>query len=194
MMKINIPSSPQQIQARLLKLAAFFLFLYSLILTLSPAARERSWQVDYRWSHWLGFVLWASLIALAHYQLRRRLPDSDPYLLPLAALLSGWGMLTVWRLDASLGLRQALWLVVSLGIFILGLRLPSDLRFLRRYKYLWLTGGLLLTALTLVFGTNPLGAGPRLWLGCCGVYFQPSEPLKLLLIVYLAAYLSLIHI
>ncbi len=29
-----------------------------------------------------------------------------------------------------------------------------------------------------------------MWLGCCGVYFQPSEPLKLLLIVYLAAYLS----
>jgi cell division protein FtsW (lipid II flippase) len=189
-MKINTSLSPQQIQARLLKLAALFLFLYSLILTLAPAARERSWAVDYRWGHWLGFVIWAGLIALTHYQLRRRLPDSDPYLLPLAALLSGWGMLTVWRLDASLGERQALWLVVSLGIFILGLRLPADLRFLRRYKYLWLTGGLLLTALTLVFGTNPLGGGPRLWLGCCGVYFQPSEPLKLLLIVYLAAYLA----
>ena len=41
-----------------------------------------------------------------------------------------------------------------------------------------------------MFGTNPLGYGPRLWLGCCGVYLQPSEPLKLLLIVYLAAYLA----
>ena len=189
-MKINASLPPQQIQARLLELAALFLFLYSLILSLSPAARARSWAVDYRWSHWLGFVLWAGLTALAHYQLRRRRPDSDPYLLPLAALLSGGGMLTVWRLDSNLGLRQALWLVVSLGIFILGLRLPADLRFLRRYKYLWLTGGLLLTALTLVFGTNPLGDGPRLWLGCCGFYFQPSEPLKLLLIVYLAAYLA----
>jgi len=189
-MKINASLPPQQIQARLLELAALFLFLYSLILSLSPAARARSWAVDYRWSHWLGFVLWAGLTALAHYQLRRRLPDSDPYLLPLAALLSGGGMLTVWRLDSNLGLRQALWLVVSLGIFILGLRLPADLRFLRRYKYLWLTGGLLLTALTLVLGTNPLGDGPRLWLGCCGFYFQPSEPLKLLLIVYLAAYLA----
>ncbi|MDI6770732.1 MAG: FtsW/RodA/SpoVE family cell cycle protein, partial [Anaerolineales bacterium] len=125
-----------------------------------------------------------------HFQLRRRLPDSDPYLLPLAALLSGWGLLTVWRLDVSLGLRQSLWLIVSSGVLILGLRLPADLRFLRRYKYLWLTGGLLLTALTLVFGTNPLGGGPRLWLGCCGVYFQPSEPLKLLLVIYLAAYLT----
>ena len=50
--------------------------------------------------------------------------------------------------------------------------------------------GLLLTALTLLFGTNPGGIGPRLWLGCCDVYFQPSEPLKLLLITYLAAYFA----
>ncbi len=35
-----------------------------------------------------------------------------------------------------------------------------------------------------------MGAGPRLWLGCCGVYFQPSEPLKLLLVIYLSAYLA----
>jgi cell division protein FtsW (lipid II flippase) len=44
--------------------------------------------------------------------------------------------------------------------------------------------------LTLLFGTNPMGIGPRLWLGCCGIYFQPSEPLKLLLVIYLAAYLA----
>jgi len=44
--------------------------------------------------------------------------------------------------------------------------------------------------MTLILGTNPLGYGPRLWLGCCGLYFQPSEPLKLLLVVYLAAYLA----
>jgi cell division protein FtsW (lipid II flippase) len=179
-----------RLQSRLLKLAAAFLFLYALILTLSPAGRERAWNVDYRWSHWLGFLVWAGMAALAHFQLRRRLPESDPYLLPLAALLSGWGLLTVWRLDVNLGLRQTLWLAVSGGALILGLRLPAGLGFLRRYKYLWLTGGLLLTALTLVFGTNPLGAGPRLWLGGFGVYLQPSEPLKLLLIVYLAAYFA----
>ena len=32
--------------------------------------------------------------------------------------------------------------------------------------------------------------GPRLWLGCCGIYFQPSEPLKLLLVIYISAYLA----
>jgi len=49
---------------------------------------------------------------------------------------------------------------------------------------------LTLTFSTLVFGVNPLGLGPKLWLGCCGVYLQPSEPLKLLLIIFLAAYLA----
>ncbi len=53
-----------------------------------------------------------------------------------------------------------------------------------------LGGGLALTALTLLLGTNPAGFGPRLWLGCCGFYLQPSEPLKLLLVVYLSAYLA----
>ena len=83
-----------------------------------------------------------------------------------------------------------IWLGVSTIVFILALYVPKNLSFLRRYKYILLSGGLLITALTLLFGTNPLGIGPRLWLGCCGVYFQPSEPLKLLLVIYLSAYLA----
>jgi cell division protein FtsW (lipid II flippase) len=119
-----------------------------------------------------------------------RLPARDPYLLPIAALLTGWGLMTVWRLFPALGLRQSIWLIPAVGIFIAGTRFPNVLDHLRRYKYLWLTTILLLTALTLLFGTNPLGYGPRMWLGCCGIYIQPSEILKLLLIVYLAAYLA----
>lgn len=48
----------------------------------------------------------------------------------------------------------------------------------------------MVTATTLVFGTNPSGFGPRLWIGGTDIYFQPSEPLKLLLIVYLSAYFA----
>src|SRR6266508_929129 len=179
-----------QIQSRLLSWATAFLFVYSIILTLSPAVRERTWDVDYRWSHWVGFAIWLVLISLGHYATAQILPDRDPYIFPAAALLSGWGLLTIWRLNETFGLRQAIWLIVSIAIFIIGLRLPSNLVFIRRYKYILLSGGLLLTALTLIFGTHPSGFGPRLWLGCCGFYFQPSEPLKLLLVAYLAAYLA----
>src|SRR3972149_7284596 len=178
------------IQSRLLSWSAFFLFVQSIIFTLSPAVRERSWDVDYRLSHWVGFIIWGVLISLAHRATVKYLPERDPYLLPAASLLSGWGMLTIWRLDETFGVRQMIWLGVSIIVFITALTSLKNLAVLRRYKYILLSGGLFITALTLLFGTNPLGFGPRLWLGCCGVYFQPSEPLKLLLFVFLAAYLA----
>ncbi len=179
-----------RIERGLLSIAALFLLLFATSLTLAPAVRQRSWDVELRWAHWLGLLIWAGVVLVSHLQARRRLPGRDAYLLPLAAVLSGWGLLSIWRLTPSIGLRQSVWLLVCGLVFVVGLRLSRDLDFLRRFKYVWLTGGLLLTGLTLIFGTNPLGFGPRLWLGCCGLYFQPSEPLKLLLVVYLAAYLA----
>jgi cell division protein FtsW (lipid II flippase) len=183
-------SITDQIQSRLLRLAALFLFLYCLALTLAPAVRLHSWNVAYRWEQWIGFAVWLGSFTIAHQLTRRRAPERDPFLLPIAALLTGWGLLTIWRLDFVLGIRQTIWLAVCTLVLVLGLRAQSVLILLRRYKYLWLVGGLLLTALTFFFGTYPGGVGPRLWLGCCGVYFQPSEPLKLLLVVYLAAYMA----
>jgi cell division protein FtsW (lipid II flippase) len=180
----------------LLLLAGSFLVIYSLALTLSNAVRLRSWQVDYRWGHWFGLLVWVGVIYLAHRQLAHLLPERDPYLFPAAALLTGWGLLTIWRLSSVQALRQTAWLLLVGMAFILVLRFDCKqaggriLSYLRRFKYIWLTSGLLLTAGTLFLGTNPLGTGPRLWLGWGGVYFQPSEPLKLLLIIYLAAYLA----
>ena len=133
------------------------------------------------------------LFFLIHHQTSRYLKNRDPFLVPIAALLSGWGLLSIWRLFPTFGLRQTAWLLIASFVLLLGVRLISDISFLRRYKYIWLTAGLFLTALTLLLGTNPTGYGPRLWLGCCGVYFQPSEPLKLLLIIYLSAYFAEYH-
>jgi cell division protein FtsW (lipid II flippase) len=178
-------------QSLLLRWAALFLFIQSTILALSPAVRERAWDVDYRLSHWAGFLVWGVLITFAHRATVKHLPERDPYLLPAAALLNGWGLLTIWRLDEEFGIRQTMWLSVSIIIFILAISAQKKIfNFLKRYKYVLLSSGLFITALTLLFGTNPLGIGPRLWLGCCGVYFQPSEPLKLLLVIYLSAYLA----
>jgi cell division protein FtsW (lipid II flippase) len=188
---IHPPTSTNHTEGRLLSMAALFLGIYSLALTVAPLVRTQSaGQVQIAWTHWLAFLAWLVVFNLAHFQAARRLPRRDPYLLPAAALLVGWGLLTIYRLFPVFGLRQTVWMVIAVGILTAGMRLPVDLRFLRRYKYLWLSAGLLLTALTLGFGTNPLGFGPRMWLGCCGIYLQPSEPLKLLLIIYLTAYLA----
>ena len=171
-------------------MAAVFLFLYSVILTLSPAVRQQIWNVSYRWSHWVGFAIWVTLFFLADRFIRKQLPDRDPFLLPLARSLSGWGLLTIWRLNSAFGIRQSIWLIVSVIVLISGLHLPSDLSILRRYKYILLTSGLVLTALTILLGTNPEGLGASVFGSDVAAYiFNPSEPLKLLLVVYARAHI-----
>lgn len=186
---LQISFMNRAIQNSLLKTAGIFLLLQAFIFSLSPIVREHTWDVDIPWAHWIALIILGGATILVKREIELRLPDSDPYLIPSAVLLSGWGVLTIWRLDEGFGLRQALWLVISLIVVIAGTRITS-LKILQRYKYLILMGGLSLTALTLVFGTNPSGFGPRLWLGCCDVYYQPSEPLKLFLIIFLSAYLA----
>lgn len=183
-------SKKDQAQSTLLQFAALFLLAWSIIYTLSPAVRLHTWLVSYPWLHWIGFAVWLAGFSLLHRKSIQLLPDRDPFLLPITALLSGWGMLTVFRLNSAFGLRQTVWLAFCVALVWLALRQPGLLGILRRYKYVWLTSGLLLTTLTFFFGTYPAGEGPRLWLGFKGVYLQPSEPLKLLLIIYLAAYLA----
>ena len=176
-------------QGNLLKIAVGFLILQAILITLAPVVRERSWDTTLPWAHWLSILAWGGFVLHIHERINKYLPDADQFLFPIATLLSGWGILSIWRLEPDFGVRQALWFIISMVVLIVGIQLKS-LKFLQRYKYLFLIGGLALTGLTLLFGTNPSGYGPRLWLGCCDVYFQPSEPLKLLLIVYLAAYFS----
>ena len=185
-----LASEKSTTQNRLMFLAALFVFFYAVILTLSPAVRLHTWEVTFRWMHWLGVAVWLAGFTFVQRRLSRYLPEHDPYLLPAVALLSGWGLLTIWRLDETFGMRQTLWLALSLAIVGILSRYTSLLVFLRRYKYIWLVSGLALTALTFFLGTYPGGIGPKEWLGCCGIYLQPSEPLKLLLVAYLAAYMA----
>jgi len=174
----------------MLALAAAFVAAQGLVLTLSPAARERSWEVQLRWSHWVGIAAWLGVFVIAQRLVERALPVRDRFVLPICALLSGLGLVTIWRLDPQFGVRQAAWSVVS-AVAVGWLMSRRDyLSVLRKYKYVLLGCGLMLTALTIFFGASPTGVGPRLWLGCCGVYLQPSEPLKLLLVLYLSAYLA----
>lgn len=157
----------------------------------APAARVAQWSaVSPSWGYFITLFIFIVTSIIGYSALAHRLPHHDPILFPLVMFLSGWGLVEVWRLAPAFGLRQALWLAVSVGAMIAIIYSPDDLRWLRRYRYLWITAALVLTMLTLVAGTNPSGGDQKLWLGCCGLYFQPSESLKLLFVVYLASYIS----
>lgn len=179
-----------RLQLNLFILGGSILFLYSTILTFAPVIRTLSWQNSVKWEQWVGFVVWLMLSILIHKSSIRFLPNRDPYILPIVYMLTGIGMLTIFRLSLSFGWRQLIWFSLSSWVLFFGVKFPSIINLLRRYKYIWLSLGLLVTVLTFFFGIYPGGEGPRLWLGCCGIYFQPSEPLKLLFIIFLSAFFA----
>jgi cell division protein FtsW (lipid II flippase) len=131
-----------------------------------------------------------ALYLAAHLVARLTVPYADPYLLPMAGLLTGIGLTEIYRLNPSDAFRQGLWIVIALGAFAVTLfLLQHDYRRLESYKYLsGITAiGLLMLPALPVLGTTVNGA--RLWIHVGSLQFQPGELAKVFLIVFLGGYL-----
>jgi cell division protein FtsW (lipid II flippase) len=124
----------------------------------------------------------------------------DQILFPAAALLAGISLLVMNRLpqelvvqsvagsDVPLGPLQLMWILLGftvLAAFAIFVR--SD-GWLRRYKYTWAAAGICLLLLVFVFGS--VVGGARLTLHIGPFSGQPSELLKVILVVFLAGYLA----
>jgi cell division protein FtsW (lipid II flippase) len=120
---------------------------------------------------------------------------TDQILLPTMGLLGGIGLLLMIRLPQDLAGRfgglaqtQLLWLVIGLVIVAgLAVAVRNDV-WLRRYKYTWAAAGVALLLLTFLFGQDINGARLSVTIGPFSG--QPSELLKVILVIFLAGYLS----
>jgi cell division protein FtsW (lipid II flippase) len=128
-----------------------------------------------------------ALYFVAHLGLRAGLPDADPWLLPLSALLTAMGLTEIYRLNPLLARDQSIWIVVGLGGFLTLILLVGDQRKLESYKYTLGVAAVALLVITMLLGTTINGA--KLWLRVGGVQVQPGEFAKLLLVIFLAGYL-----
>jgi cell division protein FtsW (lipid II flippase) len=117
-------------------------------------------------------------------------PYADPYLLPMTALLTAIGVTIIYRLDPDDAGRQALWVVIGVGVFALALFwLRRDYRVLESYKYLFGIASIVLLLLPALPGVGKTVNGARLWIDVGPAQFQPGELAKIFLIVFLAGYL-----
>jgi len=158
----------------------------------------RSGTTTWHWSDiaisvfYMGLVLatsiWLSLIGFR----------GDQVLLPIVATLTGLGLLLIQRLQpalaargkgwATIAQRQVIYITAGFAILWLIIAFVQRLDWLRRYKYTLATIGIVLMLATMLFGQEIGGA--KLWLRFGTITVQPSELTKLLLVIFLAAYLD----
>jgi len=131
------------------------------------------------------------VIALAlHVFLAARGVRGDQLLLPIAAALTALGLVLVQRLASNLLVQQLSWTLIAAGAFAATILIPRDLTALSRFKWTWALLGVLLLVSPLlpVIGREVNGA--RIWLGVGTVTFEPWEAVKILLVIFFAAYLE----
>jgi cell division protein FtsW (lipid II flippase) len=145
------------------------------------------------------------LFGAAHIAVRFLAPYADPLILPCVALLNGLGLVLIYRLDladataaASVGdpipagnvPYQIAWTALALGLFVAVLVLVHDHRMLARYGYTCGLVGLALLALPgLLPGAISEVNGAKIWLRFGGLGIQPGEFAKILLMIFVAAFL-----
>ena len=145
----------------------------------------------------LGYI---ALMAGAHLVLVTLGHRGDQLILPAVACMGAIGLVMLNRLpqglagtnalgvELGMAATQLLWFavgVVAMLVIAVGLREDG---ILRHYKYSWAAIGILLLAATLVLGYEVNGA--RLWINLGPVSVQPGELLKIVLVVFIAAYLA----
>jgi cell division protein FtsW (lipid II flippase) len=144
---------------------------------------------------WIGYVgVLAGLYLVAHLVVRFAAPLADPTLLPAVGLLTAVGLTVIYRLDPASAKKQVVWVAIGLGVFTaIIVLLRFDYRVLERYKYVFGVTAIVLLLLPSLPKIGPVSGvrinGVKLWLEIGPVRFQPGEFAKILLIVFLAAYL-----
>src|SRR4029077_12946540 len=184
---------PRWLESRLLGLVALALVAGSVSLNATLTGKFSLYDAEM-----LAIYIAALFVSHAAQVLAGR--RTDQILLPTVAMLGGISLLLMQRLPqdlvtqtffgTELGLAevQLIWLLGALIVATtLGIVVRSD-AWLRRYKYTWAAVGVGLLLLTFVFGT--VINGQRLTLQIGPLSGQPTELLKVILVVFLAGSLS----
>lgn len=139
-----------------------------------------------------------ALLAFAlHIVLRFVASDADPFVLPIATLLTGIGIAEIYRIDiaghetgwSADSTRQLAWTAISIVGAIVLVVVLRNYRVLYRFTYLSGLVGIALLLLPFVPGLKA-GGNADVWISIGGIVsFQPGELAKIFLAIFFAGYL-----
>ncbi|MCL1587390.1 MAG: FtsW/RodA/SpoVE family cell cycle protein [Actinomycetia bacterium] len=179
-----------------------------LIIAASLLAATGVAMVEFTKGNWLDaqvtitFLTFLGAFGGLQIAVRRWAPGASSLLLPTAAFLTSLGFIEIYRLDPELAATQRWSLLITAGVgaAILWALSGPGVGVLRQYRYVILAIAVALLLLPLLPDSWPIhGAtinGSRLWvrIDIPGTLrtpsFQPGELAKVLIVVFLASYLS----
>jgi cell division protein FtsW (lipid II flippase) len=137
------------------------------------------------------------VLALAlHIVLRFVAHDADPFVVPIATVLTGLGLAMIYRIDIEIdsqgwsaaSTRQIVWAAIAIAAAIAVVLFLRNYRVLFRYTYV---SGFIGVALLLLPFVPGLGTNQNadVWVSLGFFSFQPGELAKLALAVFFAGYL-----
>lgn len=107
-------------------------------------------------------------------------------LLPIALALNLLGLVMLAVIAPSFCFLQSVWSILAVSLYLVLTMHMQSSAWLNTWHTRLYGLSLALVLLTFVIGTNPSGTGPKQWLAVGPFYFQPSELLKLALMILLA--------
>ncbi|MDT0182574.1 FtsW/RodA/SpoVE family cell cycle protein [Microbacterium sp. ARD31] len=137
-----------------------------------------------------------ALIVALHIVLRLKARAADPFVVPIATLLTGLGIAMIYRIDLArdrngweaFSTRQLAWAAIALVLAIVVVILLRNYRVLFRYTYIFGFAGIGLLILPVIPGLSG-GGNADVWVDVGFFTFQPGELAKLALAVFFAGYL-----
>lgn len=137
-----------------------------------------------------------ALVVAMHIVLRLKARDADPFVLPIATILTGLGLAMIYRLDLywdrngweAYSTRQLAWAGIAMVLAITVTILLRNYRVLFRYTYIFGFAGIALLILPIIPGLGT-DANADVWVSLGFFSFQPGELAKISLAIFFAGYL-----
>ncbi|MBF6328000.1 FtsW/RodA/SpoVE family cell cycle protein [Nocardia transvalensis] len=152
-----------------------------------------------------SLAVFAGLSLLAHLAVRMLAPKADPVLLPCVILLNGMGLVLIDRLDraeasaavaagkpvpSSDAAHQLIWTAAGIALFAVLLAVVRNHGQPARYAYTCGLAGLVLLLVPAVLPSRFSEVnGGKSWIMFHGFSIQPGEFAKVLLLIFVAAFL-----
>jgi cell division protein FtsW (lipid II flippase) len=183
------------------------LLIFAMLLVTVYAAAVEAGQIgEITVDFWVPVAMLGIIFLVAHFAIRFLAPYADPVLLPAVALINGFGVMFLRRLDigrakqparadysvfAGDGFRQLAWTALAVLGAVALLAIVRDHRVLSRYAYtLGLTGIVLVLIPAVLPASYSSVNGAKLWIKFGSAFqIQPGEFAKLLLLAFFAYYL-----